>query len=59
MPRRRIRQQLEDLLILIRICRETKAFRNFKSFEFAIEEVITVSRQNEEWIKSVGGAKGA
>jgi len=50
-----LRQRLEELLILIRICKEVKAFKSFTSFQFAIEEVVAVSRQNEGWIKSVGG----
>ena len=44
-----LREKLEELMILIRICKEVKAFRSFKSFQFAIEEVTQVSRQNESY----------
>ncbi len=49
-----LRDQLEALIILIRMCKEVKAFKSFKSFQFAVKEVVSVSRQNEGWIKSVG-----
>jgi hypothetical protein len=49
-----LRDKLEELMILIRICKEVKAFKSFKSFQFAIEETVSISRQNEGWIKSVG-----
>lgn len=48
----KLRERLEELVILIRLCKEVKAFKNFKSFQFAIEEVVFVSRQNEGWLKS-------
>ncbi len=49
-----LRDQLEALIILIRMSKEVKAFKSFKSFQFAVKEVVSVSRQNEGWIKSVG-----
>lgn len=50
----KLRERLEELIILIRLCKEVKAFKSFKSFQFAVEEVNSVSRQNEGWIRSVG-----
>lgn len=52
-----LRERLEDLLTLIRLSKEVKAFKSFKSYQFAVEEVVSVSRQNEGWIKSVSRGK--
>lgn len=51
------RQRLENLMILVRLSKEVQAFKSFKSFQFAIEEVVSISRQNEGWIKSVGSER--
>ena len=48
-----LRDQLEELKIVIRIAKEVHAFKNFKSFQHAIEGVVSVSKQNEGWIKSL------
>lgn len=45
-------QSLEELKILIRICKEIKAFRTFKSYEFATRLTIEVAKQCEGWLKS-------
>ena len=47
------RERLEELKVLIRISKEVKAFKNFKSFQHAIECTVSVSKQNEGWIKSL------
>ena len=47
-----LREHLDELLILVRIAKEAKAFKSFKSFQFAIEQVVSVCRQNEGWIRS-------
>ncbi len=49
-----LRERLESLLIVMRLCQEVKAFKSFKAFQYAIEHVVTVSKQNEGWIRSVG-----
>ncbi len=49
-----VRERLEGLLILLRLCKEVKAFKSFKAFQYAIEQVVAVSKQNEGWIRSVG-----
>ena len=54
-----LRGRIDDLIIIVRLCKEVKAFKSFKSFQFAVEEINSVSRQNEGWIKSAGGTKGA
>ena len=46
-----LREELEQLKLTIRVCKEVKAFRNFQSFHVAINQVLDISRQNEGWIK--------
>ncbi|MCP4254070.1 MAG: four helix bundle protein [Candidatus Scalindua sp.] len=46
-----LREKLEGLKILIRICKEVKAFNRFNSFVYASDLVVDISRQNEGWIK--------
>ena len=48
-----LREHLDELLILVRIAKEARAFKSFKSFQFAIEQVVSVCRQNEGWIRSM------
>jgi hypothetical protein len=48
----KLRNNLEELLLLVRICKETKAFKSFKSFQHIAGEVTSVSRQNEGWLKA-------
>lgn len=48
-----LRARLEDLKVLIRISKEARAFSSFRSFQYAIEGTVSVSKQNEGWIKSL------
>jgi len=48
-----LRERLEEMKVLLRISKEAHAFNSFKSFQHAIEGIISVSRQNEGWIKSL------
>ena len=52
-----LRDTIEEFKVTLRICKEVKAFKNFNSFKHAIEEAISLSRQNEGWIKSMRGGK--
>ena len=45
-----LREELEQLKLTTRLCKEVKAFHNFNSFQVAINQVITISKQNEGWI---------
>jgi hypothetical protein len=45
-------ERLEELKILIRVCKEIKAFRSFNSYEFAIRSVSEVAKQCEGWLRS-------
>ncbi len=47
-----LRNDLEELLLLVRLCKEAKAFKSFKAFQFAAEGVTAVSRQNEGWLRA-------
>ena len=47
-----LRERLEDLKLTIRLCKDLKAFANFNSFQYSINEVVNLSRQNEGWLKS-------
>jgi len=49
----RLREALDELLITVRIAKEAHAFWSFKSFQFAIEQVVSVCRQNEGWLRSL------
>jgi hypothetical protein len=48
----RLREALDELLILMRLAKEVRAFRSFESFQYAVEQVISVCRQNEGWLRS-------
>ena len=47
-----IREKLEELKVVVRLCKELQVFPNFNSFKFAINEIIDLSRQNEGWLKN-------
>ena len=47
-----LREELEELKVLLRLGQDVKAFANFKSFEHAITHVVDIARQNEGWLKS-------
>lgn len=47
-----VREKIEELKISIKICKEIKAFRSFKSFEYSVRSVVNIAKQNEGWLKS-------
>ena len=47
-----LREELEELKVLLRLCHDVKGFSNFKSFEYAITQVTEIAKQNEGWLKS-------
>ncbi len=47
------RVRLEDLKLTIRVCKDVQAFQNFNSFQYSINEVVGLCKQNEGWLKSV------
>lgn len=50
-----LRERLEELTLLVRLSKEVRAFKSFKPYQFAVEEVVSVCRQNEGWIRSLSG----
>jgi hypothetical protein len=48
-----LREELEQMKLTVRLCKEVKAFHNFKSFQVTINQVITLCKQNEGWLKSL------
>lgn len=42
-----LRENIEELKVLIRISKESKAFHNFNSFTYAVECAVSISKQNE------------
>lgn len=49
---KQLRDQLEQLLVLIRIAKEVKAFKSFAAYQTVVENTAKVCRQNEGWLKS-------
>ncbi len=47
-----VREELEQLKVLLRLGQDVKVFPNFNSFEHAITLVTEIAKQNEGWLKS-------
>ena len=47
-----LREELEELKVLLRLGQDEKAFPNFGCFEHAISLVVDIAKQNEGWLKS-------
>ena len=47
-----LREELEELKVLLRLCQDVKGFPNFNSFQHAITQVVEIAKQNEGWLKS-------
>jgi hypothetical protein len=44
-----IREETEELKVVLRLCQDVKALPNFNSFEHAIGLVVEIAKQNEGW----------
>ena len=53
-----LRGQLDELFILIRLAKEVQAFKSFSAYQFTAEQVASICRQNEDWLRSVRGTQG-
>jgi len=53
-----LREELEQLKVLLRLGQDVKAFPNFNSFEHAITLVTEIAKQNEGWLKSQHRGRG-
>ena len=47
-----LRESLEVLKVVLRLCKDVKAFKSFKAYEYAATCVVGIARQNEGWLKS-------
>jgi len=47
-----VREEVEELKVLVRLCHDTKALPDMNSFEHAACLLVDIARQNEGWIKS-------
>ncbi|MDZ7359776.1 MAG: four helix bundle protein [candidate division KSB1 bacterium] len=48
----KLRELLEALKITVRVAKDLKVFANFNSFQYCVNEVVDLCRQNEGWLKS-------
>ena len=46
-----VREEVEQLKVVLRLCQDVKAFASFKAFEHAIGKAVEIARQNEGWMK--------
>ncbi|WP_162176236.1 four helix bundle protein [Candidatus Magnetobacterium casense] len=53
----KLRDTVEELRVILRLGKEIRVFKNFNAFKRLIEDVISLSRQCEGWLKSVRGKK--
>ena len=47
-----MREEVEQLKVVLRLGQDVKAFANFRAFEQAIGQVVEIAKQNEGWLKS-------
>jgi 23S rRNA-intervening sequence protein len=48
-----LRVQLEELLVLVRLAKEVRAFTGLAAYEYCANEVLALARQNEGWLRSL------
>jgi hypothetical protein len=53
-----LRGQLDELFILIRLAKEVQAFKSFSAYQFTVEQVASICRQNEGWLRSMRAKQG-
>jgi hypothetical protein len=53
-----LREQLEELKVLLRLGHDLKAFARFSAFEHATTQVVELAKQNEGWLKSQSQGHG-
>ena len=49
---RRLRLEIESMMLLVRVAKDVKAFPNVNSYGHAVGELISLARQSEGWLKS-------
>ena len=53
-----LRDSVEELKVVITLCKEIKAFKSFASFQTAAEAAVNLGRQSEGWLRSMKQVKG-
>ena len=53
-----LREQLEELKVVLRLGQDLQAFSRFSSFEHAVTQVVELAKQNEGWLKSQRQGQG-
>jgi len=48
----RLRDRCEDMKMLIQLCKELKAFRSFKQFEYSSMLTVGICKQAQGWLGS-------
>jgi len=48
------REKLEELKVVLRLCKEMHVFPNMNSYQYSVNQIIDISRQNEGWLKHSG-----
>ena len=51
-----LRDDIEALILAMRVAKEVKAFKSFTAYLHAVEQVGSVARQNEGWYKHTAQA---
>ena len=49
---------LEELKIIVHLCKEVKVFHSFNSFEVSVKAIVEVSKQCEGWLRSLNSSRG-
>ena len=47
-----VREEVEQLKVVLRLSQDVKAFASFGAFEQAIGQVVEIAKQNEGWLRS-------
>lgn len=50
-----LRQELESLKVLARLCQDSGAFANTRSYLYVAERITKLAKQNEGWLKQTQG----
>ena len=49
-----LREKLEQLKVLARLCHESGAFQSTRSYLYVSEKIVGIAKQNEGWLKTQG-----
>jgi hypothetical protein len=49
-----LREDLEKLKVLVRLCHESGGFSSTRSYLYVSEQVVNLAKQNEGWLRQTG-----